>query len=156
MTPPNLKDFGLSRDHSLQRESTIRRNRDLEVKEAEVDQSHRIWKKEPSSTSKDGLQQKPSRRGLHRIRKFNSDPSHTHTTSPMEKGRQGIQPRAPLESTCIKYPEDFPQRDIIQRTHENNQRVKFQQEVQNYERKRIQDNRKSSYYLSYREEMEPE
>ncbi|MBW0461546.1 hypothetical protein O181_001261 [Austropuccinia psidii MF-1] len=31
--------------------------------------------------------------------------------------RQGIKPRVPLERTCRKYPEDFPQRDILQRTY---------------------------------------
>ncbi|MBW0476148.1 hypothetical protein O181_015863 [Austropuccinia psidii MF-1] len=35
----------------------------------------------------------------------------------MENGRQGIKPRVPLERTCRKYPENFPQRDILQRTY---------------------------------------
>ncbi|MBW0588298.1 hypothetical protein O181_128013 [Austropuccinia psidii MF-1] len=35
----------------------------------------------------------------------------------VENGRQGIQPRVPLERTCRNYPEDFPQRDILQRTY---------------------------------------
>ncbi|MBW0460646.1 hypothetical protein O181_000361 [Austropuccinia psidii MF-1] len=35
----------------------------------------------------------------------------------MENGRQGIQPRVPLERTCRNYSEDFPQRDIIQITY---------------------------------------
>ncbi|MBW0557878.1 hypothetical protein O181_097593 [Austropuccinia psidii MF-1] len=35
----------------------------------------------------------------------------------MENGRQGIQPRVPLERTCRKYSEEFPQRDILQRTY---------------------------------------
>ncbi|MBW0522398.1 hypothetical protein O181_062113 [Austropuccinia psidii MF-1] len=35
----------------------------------------------------------------------------------MENGRQGIQPRVPLQRTCRKYSEDFPQRDILQRTY---------------------------------------
>ncbi|MBW0491285.1 hypothetical protein O181_031000 [Austropuccinia psidii MF-1] len=32
-------------------------------------------------------------------------------------GRQGIQTRFPLQRTCRKYSEDFPQRDILQRTY---------------------------------------
>ncbi|MBW0521651.1 hypothetical protein O181_061366 [Austropuccinia psidii MF-1] len=35
----------------------------------------------------------------------------------MENGRQGIKPRFPLQTTCRKYSEDFPQRDILQRTY---------------------------------------
>ncbi|MBW0468515.1 hypothetical protein O181_008230 [Austropuccinia psidii MF-1] len=35
----------------------------------------------------------------------------------MENCRQVIQPRVPIEGICRKYSEDFPQRDILQRTH---------------------------------------
>ncbi|MBW0526264.1 hypothetical protein O181_065979 [Austropuccinia psidii MF-1] len=35
----------------------------------------------------------------------------------MENGRQGIQPRVPLQRTCRKYSGDFPQRDILQITY---------------------------------------
>ncbi|MBW0530745.1 hypothetical protein O181_070460 [Austropuccinia psidii MF-1] len=35
----------------------------------------------------------------------------------MENGRQGIQTRVPLQRACRKYSEDFPQRDILQRTY---------------------------------------
>ncbi|MBW0469261.1 hypothetical protein O181_008976 [Austropuccinia psidii MF-1] len=35
----------------------------------------------------------------------------------MENGRQGIQTRFPLQRICRKYSEDFPQRDILQRTY---------------------------------------
>ncbi|MBW0576179.1 hypothetical protein O181_115894 [Austropuccinia psidii MF-1] len=35
----------------------------------------------------------------------------------MENGRQGIQTRFPLQRACRKYSEDFPKRDILQRTY---------------------------------------
>ncbi|MBW0524501.1 hypothetical protein O181_064216 [Austropuccinia psidii MF-1] len=35
----------------------------------------------------------------------------------MENGRQGIQTRVPLQRTCTNYSEDFPQKDILQRTY---------------------------------------
>ncbi|MBW0555128.1 hypothetical protein O181_094843 [Austropuccinia psidii MF-1] len=35
----------------------------------------------------------------------------------MENGRQGVQARSPLQRTCRNYSEDFPQRDILQRTY---------------------------------------
>ncbi|MBW0568962.1 hypothetical protein O181_108677, partial [Austropuccinia psidii MF-1] len=56
-----------------------------------------------------------SRKDLHRT--VYSNPSNLQRTSPAENGRQGIQPRFPLERTCRNYTEDFPQRDILQRTY---------------------------------------
>ncbi|MBW0520453.1 hypothetical protein O181_060168 [Austropuccinia psidii MF-1] len=155
MIPPHFKDSVFPRDYSLQRESAIRRNRDLRGKEVEVDHTDRIWQNELYFTFQDGFQHKPSRRALHRIRTY-SDPSNLQRNSPMENGRQLIQPRVPLERTSRKYLKNFPQRDILQRTHENPNRVKFQQEVQNSEKKGSQEYRESSYYLTYGEEVEPE
>ncbi|MBW0543514.1 hypothetical protein O181_083229 [Austropuccinia psidii MF-1] len=56
-----------------------------------------------------------SRNGLHRT--VCSNPSNLPRTFPMGNGRQGIQTRFPLQRTCRKYSEDFPQRDILQRTY---------------------------------------
>ncbi|MBW0521279.1 hypothetical protein O181_060994 [Austropuccinia psidii MF-1] len=44
----------------------------------------------------------------------------------MENGRQGIQIRVPLHRTCTKYSEDFPQKDILQRTYH---RGEMEQEI---------------------------
>ncbi|MBW0547239.1 hypothetical protein O181_086954 [Austropuccinia psidii MF-1] len=87
----------------------------MERREVEVVQSHKTWQNEPSYTFKDGLLQQTSRNGLHR--NFYSNPSNLQRASPMENGRQGIQPRAPLARTWGKYLEYFPQRDIFQRTY---------------------------------------
>ncbi|MBW0592955.1 hypothetical protein O181_132670 [Austropuccinia psidii MF-1] len=35
----------------------------------------------------------------------------------MGNGREGIQTRVPLQRTCRKYSEYFPQKDILQRTY---------------------------------------
>ncbi|MBW0486241.1 hypothetical protein O181_025956 [Austropuccinia psidii MF-1] len=83
-----------------------------------------------------------------------SDPSNLQRTSPMRDRRQGIKPRIPLKRTR-NYWEDLPQRDIIQKTNENDQRLKFQN-VQNSARKHSQDYRQSSYYPCHRREMETE
>ncbi|MBW0522741.1 hypothetical protein O181_062456 [Austropuccinia psidii MF-1] len=115
MIPPDFRDFGVPKDYSLKRQSTIIRNRGLERREAEVVQSHKTWKNELSYTFQDGFQQQTSRNGLHRI--VYSNLSNLPRNSPMENGRQGIQPRVPLQRTCRKYSEDFPQRDILQRTY---------------------------------------
>ncbi|MBW0516994.1 hypothetical protein O181_056709 [Austropuccinia psidii MF-1] len=112
MIPPHFRDFGFPGDYSLQRQSTISRNRGLERREVEIAQSHRTWQNETSYTFQDGFQQQTSRNGLHRTVYYN--PSNLQRTSPMENGRQGIQPRVPLEITCRNYSEDFPQREILQ------------------------------------------
>ncbi|MBW0470865.1 hypothetical protein O181_010580 [Austropuccinia psidii MF-1] len=96
MTQPHLKDFEFPRDYPLQKASAIRRNEDLRGKEVEADQSHRIWKNEPSPNFQYGLQQKASRRGLHRIRTFYSYPSSPQRTYLMENVRQEVLPRVPL------------------------------------------------------------
>ncbi|MBW0541788.1 hypothetical protein O181_081503 [Austropuccinia psidii MF-1] len=115
MIPHHFRDFGVPKDYSLQRESTIIRNRGLERREVEVVQSHKTWQNEPSYTFQDGFQQQTSRNGLHRT--VYSNPSDLPRTSPMENGRQGIQTRVPLQRACRKYSEDFPQRDILQKTY---------------------------------------
>ncbi|MBW0539572.1 hypothetical protein O181_079287 [Austropuccinia psidii MF-1] len=73
----------------------------------------------------------------------------------MGEERQGIKNRIPLERTR-KYWEYLTQKDILQRTNEIHQRVKFKQEVQTSERKGSQYHIQSSYYLCHRREMEPE
>ncbi|MBW0579555.1 hypothetical protein O181_119270 [Austropuccinia psidii MF-1] len=98
MIPPHFKDFGFPMDYLLQRESAIRRNRGLERREVEVVQSHNKWQNEPYYTFQDGFQQKTSKNGLHRT--VYSKPSNLQRTSPVENGRQGIQPRVPLERIC--------------------------------------------------------
>ncbi|MBW0517977.1 hypothetical protein O181_057692 [Austropuccinia psidii MF-1] len=98
MIPPHLRDFGFPRDYALQREATIRRNRGLERREDEVVQSHKTWQNGPSYTFQNGSQQQTPRYDLHRT--VYSNPSYLQRTSPMKNGRQGIQPRVPLERTC--------------------------------------------------------
>ncbi|MBW0548659.1 hypothetical protein O181_088374 [Austropuccinia psidii MF-1] len=115
MIPPHFRDFGIPRNYYLQRESTISRNRGRERREVEVVQSHKTCENGPSYTFQNGFQQKTSRNYLHRT--VYSNPSNLQRAAPVENGRQGIQPRVPIERTCRKYSEDFPQRDILQRTY---------------------------------------
>ncbi|MBW0481159.1 hypothetical protein O181_020874 [Austropuccinia psidii MF-1] len=132
MIPPHFRKFGFPRDYSLQREATICRNRGLERREVEIEivQSHKTWQNEPSYTFQAGFQHQTSRNGLHRT--VYSNPSNIQRNSPLENGRQGIQPRAPLERTCRKYSEDFPKRDIVQRA---------------YHRREIEPERSYSYFF---------
>ncbi|MBW0569532.1 hypothetical protein O181_109247, partial [Austropuccinia psidii MF-1] len=80
MIPPHFRDFGVPRNHSLQRESTISRNRSLQRREVEVVQSHKIWKSGPSYTFQNGFQQQNFRNDLHRTAYYN--PSNLQRTSP--------------------------------------------------------------------------
>ncbi|MBW0504474.1 hypothetical protein O181_044189 [Austropuccinia psidii MF-1] len=119
MIPPHFNDFGFPRDYYLQRESTISRNRDMERREVEVLQIHKTWQNEPSYTFQDGFQQQNASNALHRTVYCNQ--SNLQRTSPMQNCRQGIQLRVLLERTCRKYLENFPQRDILQRTNHRRQ-----------------------------------
>ncbi|MBW0578461.1 hypothetical protein O181_118176 [Austropuccinia psidii MF-1] len=115
MISPHFRYFGVPRNYSLQRESTRSRNRGLERREVEVVQIHKTWKNEPSYTFQNSFQQQTSRNCF--PKKGFSNPSNLQRTFSTKNGRKGIQPRDPLERTCRKYSEDFPQRDILQRTH---------------------------------------
>ncbi|MBW0504794.1 hypothetical protein O181_044509 [Austropuccinia psidii MF-1] len=111
-------------DYSLQRGSTISRNRGLESREVKVVQSHIKWKNELPYTFQDGFQQKTSRNGFHRT--VCSNTSNLPRASPMGNGRQGIQTGFPLQRNCRKYSEDFPQRDILKRIYH---RQEMEQEI---------------------------
>ncbi|MBW0484567.1 hypothetical protein O181_024282 [Austropuccinia psidii MF-1] len=129
MIPPHLRDLEISRENHIKRPSTIRSNTDLKGSEVEAYQSHRIWQNEPSFTFQDGFQQKPSRRGLHRIRTVYLGTSNAKTISPMDNGLKGMQPRVPMERTFRNYLEYFPQRDFVKDSWQL-QKVETQQEVQ--------------------------
>ncbi|MBW0570784.1 hypothetical protein O181_110499 [Austropuccinia psidii MF-1] len=101
MITPYFRDFGVPKDYSFQRESTISRNRGLERREVEAAQIQKTWQNGPSYTVQNGFQQQTSRNDLHRT--VYSKPSNLQRTAPMENGRQGIEPRVPLEITCRKY-----------------------------------------------------
>ncbi|MBW0572303.1 hypothetical protein O181_112018 [Austropuccinia psidii MF-1] len=115
MITPHFRDFGVPGDYSFQRESTISRNRVLERREVEVAQIHKTWQNGPSYTFQNGFQQQTSRNYFHRT--VYSKTSNLQRTAPMGNGRQGIEPRVPLERNCRKYSEDFPQRNILQRAY---------------------------------------
>ncbi|MBW0577987.1 hypothetical protein O181_117702 [Austropuccinia psidii MF-1] len=70
----------------------------------------------PSYTFQNGFQQQNSRNDFHRT--IYPNPSNLQRTSPVENGRKGTRPRVPLEIACRKYPENIPQRDILQRTYD--------------------------------------
>ncbi|MBW0546204.1 hypothetical protein O181_085919 [Austropuccinia psidii MF-1] len=74
----------------------------------------------------------------------------------MEHGQQEVQPGIPLGRTWSKFPEDFSQRDRIQRPYGNHQRLKSHQAVQTPGGEGKQDKGESRHYPSYRRTAEPD
>ncbi|MBW0502380.1 hypothetical protein O181_042095 [Austropuccinia psidii MF-1] len=74
----------------------------------------------------------------------------------MEQGQQEVQPSTTLGRTLRNFPEDKSQRDTLQRSYGNHQRMESQQEVQTPGGEGNQDKGKSSHYPSYRRKIEPD
>ncbi|MBW0483809.1 hypothetical protein O181_023524 [Austropuccinia psidii MF-1] len=74
----------------------------------------------------------------------------------MEHGQQEVQHSITLGRTWCKFPEDMSQRDTLQRSHGNHQRMKSQQEAQTPVGVGNQDKGKSSHYPGYRRTIQPD
>ncbi|MBW0542176.1 hypothetical protein O181_081891 [Austropuccinia psidii MF-1] len=68
----------------------------------------------------------------------------------MENGQQEVQPGIPLGRTLRKLPEDFSQRDGLQRPYGNHQTLEYHQAVQTPGGEGKQDKGESSHHPSYR------
>ncbi|MBW0513586.1 hypothetical protein O181_053301 [Austropuccinia psidii MF-1] len=67
-----------------------------------------------------------------------------------------VQPGIPLGRTWSKLPEDFSQRDRLQRTYGNHKMLESQQEVQAPGGEGKQDKAESSHFPSYRRTADPD
>ncbi|MBW0546035.1 hypothetical protein O181_085750 [Austropuccinia psidii MF-1] len=76
------------------------------------------------------IKQEPQTRGLERYGSSSLAPSTPQTSISMENGQEEVQPGIPPGRTWSKLPEDFCQRDRLQRPHGNHQRLEYPQEVQ--------------------------
>ncbi|MBW0471496.1 hypothetical protein O181_011211 [Austropuccinia psidii MF-1] len=74
----------------------------------------------------------------------------------MKHGQQEVQHSIPLGRTWSKFPEDMSQRDIIQKSYDNQQRMESHQEVQTPGGEGNQDKGESRHYQSYRRITEPD
>ncbi|MBW0488752.1 hypothetical protein O181_028467 [Austropuccinia psidii MF-1] len=74
----------------------------------------------------------------------------------MEHGKQEVQPGIPLGRTWSKFPEDFYQRDRLQRPYGNHKRLESHQEFQTTGGEGKQDKGESSHYTSYRRTADPD
>ncbi|MBW0499148.1 hypothetical protein O181_038863 [Austropuccinia psidii MF-1] len=75
------------------------------------------------------IQQKPQTRGLEGYGSISSAPPAPQRSFPMENEQQEFQPRIPLERVLCDFPEDMSQRDTLQRSYGNHQRMESHQEV---------------------------
>ncbi|MBW0483752.1 hypothetical protein O181_023467 [Austropuccinia psidii MF-1] len=95
------------------------------------------------------IQQKPQTRGLKGYGSSSSSPPTTQRSTPMEHGQQEVQPRITVGRTWSKFAEDMSQRDTLQGSYYNHQRLESQQAVQTPGGEGNQHNGKSSQYPSY-------
>ncbi|MBW0497272.1 hypothetical protein O181_036987 [Austropuccinia psidii MF-1] len=72
----------------------------------------------------------------------------------MEYGQQEDQHIIPMGRNWTKVPEDMSQRDILQRSYSNHQRMESNQAVQTTGVEGNQDKGESSHYPSYRRTAE--
>ncbi|MBW0477355.1 hypothetical protein O181_017070 [Austropuccinia psidii MF-1] len=96
------------------------------------------------------IQQKPQTRGLEGYGSSSSAPPTPQISIPMRRGQEEVQPSIILGRTWRKFPEDLSERDTVQRSYGNHQRMEYQQEVQTPGGEGNQDKGKSSQYQSYR------
>ncbi|MBW0493668.1 hypothetical protein O181_033383 [Austropuccinia psidii MF-1] len=76
------------------------------------------------------IKHKPPTIGLGRYGSSSSAPPNGQRSFPMEHGQQEVQLSITLSRTWSKFPEDMSQRDILQRSYGNHQRMEYHQAVQ--------------------------
>ncbi|MBW0533881.1 hypothetical protein O181_073596 [Austropuccinia psidii MF-1] len=102
------------------------------------------------------IQQEPQTSVLERYGSSSLAPPTPQRFISMAHGQQEVQPGIPLGRTWSKFPEDFSQRDRLQRTNGNHQRLEYYQEVQNPGGKGKQDKGESSHHPSDRRTVNPD
>ncbi|MBW0467653.1 hypothetical protein O181_007368 [Austropuccinia psidii MF-1] len=102
------------------------------------------------------IQWRPRTRGLERHGSSSSAPPTPQVPIPMEHGQQEVQPGISLGRTWSKLPEGLPQRDRLQRPHDNRQRLESHQAVHTPGGEGKQDKGESSHYPRYRRTANPD
>ncbi|MBW0505813.1 hypothetical protein O181_045528 [Austropuccinia psidii MF-1] len=102
------------------------------------------------------IPQKPQTRGLEGYGSSSPSPPTSQRSFPMEYGQQEVKPSITLGRTWIKIPEDISQRDILQITYGNHQRMESHPAVQTPGGEGNQDKGESIPYPSYRRTDEPD
>ncbi|MBW0531439.1 hypothetical protein O181_071154 [Austropuccinia psidii MF-1] len=130
MSPLHLRNLGFQRNQPEDREGVSRTRRPGRGhlgnsggwEETEGNNTH--------SAIHFSIQQEPQTRGLERHGSSSSAPPTPQRFISMEHGKQEVQLGIPLGRTWSKLPEDFSQRDRLQRPYGNHQRLESHQAVQ--------------------------
>ncbi|MBW0525471.1 hypothetical protein O181_065186 [Austropuccinia psidii MF-1] len=156
MSPVHLRDLGFQRHQPEDREDFSRTRRPGRGHLGHSGGWQDIEGSHTHSAIHIPIQQKHQTRGLEGYGSISSAPPTPQRPFSMEHGQKEVQPGIPLGRTWSKLPEDPSQRDRLQRTYDNHQRLESHQEVQTPGGEGKQDKRESSHYPSYRRTTDPE
>ncbi|MBW0492524.1 hypothetical protein O181_032239 [Austropuccinia psidii MF-1] len=156
MSPVRLRNLGIPRSQPEERQGLFRTRRD-----GRGNLSHSGGWQDTEGNDTHSLihlpiQQKPQTRGQEGYGSSPSAPPTPQRSIPMEHGQQEVQASITLGRTWRKFPEDMSQRDTLQRSYGNTQRVEPQQAVQTPVGEGNQVKGKSSHYPAYRRTAEPD
>ncbi|MBW0506930.1 hypothetical protein O181_046645 [Austropuccinia psidii MF-1] len=156
MSPVYLSDLGFQRNQPEDREGLSRTRRP-----GREHLGHSGgWQNNEGDNINLGMhtpfQQEPQSRGLERHGASASAPPTPQGLIPMEHGHQEVQPGNSLGRTWSKFSEKLFQRDRLQGTYGNHQRLESYKAVQTPGGKGNQDKGDSSHYQSYRRTAEPD
>ncbi|MBW0509131.1 hypothetical protein O181_048846 [Austropuccinia psidii MF-1] len=130
MSPVHLRNLGFQRIQPEDREGLSRTRR---PGRGHLGQSGGWQDTEGNHTNSSihfQIQQEPQGRGLERQGLSSSAPPTPHRFIQMEHGQQEVQPGIPLGRTWSNFPEDFSQRDRLQRPYGNDPSLESHQAVQ--------------------------
>ncbi|MBW0551082.1 hypothetical protein O181_090797 [Austropuccinia psidii MF-1] len=116
---------------------------------------HNIEGNHTNSSINIPIQQEPQRRGLERYGSSSSAPHTPQRFILMKHGKKEVQPGIQLGRTWSKFTEDLSQRDKLQRSYSNHQRLEYHHAVQTPGGEGKQDKGESSHYPSYRRTADP-
>ncbi|MBW0474231.1 hypothetical protein O181_013946 [Austropuccinia psidii MF-1] len=130
MSPVHLRNLGIPRNKPEDREGFSRTRR---PERGHLEHSGVRQDTEGSHTHSAiqlPIQQKTKTRGLEGYGSSSSAPPTPQIFISMKHGQQEVQPSITLGRTWRKLPEDISQRDRLQRTYSNHQRMESHQAVQ--------------------------
>ncbi|MBW0491783.1 hypothetical protein O181_031498 [Austropuccinia psidii MF-1] len=156
MSPLHIRDLGFQRHQPEDREGFSRTRRPGRGLHRHSGGWKDIERNHTHSAIHIPNQQKPQTRGLEGYGSSSSAPPTPQKPFSMEHGNQEAQPRVPLGRTWRKLPEDLSQRNRLQRSYGNHQRLESHQAFQTPGGEGKQDKGESSHYVSYRRTTDPD
>ncbi|MBW0485181.1 hypothetical protein O181_024896 [Austropuccinia psidii MF-1] len=156
MSPVHLRNLGFQSNQPEDREGLSRTRRPERGHLGHRGEWQDTEENHTNSAIHFPIQQQPQIRGLERHGSSSSAPPTPQRFISMEHEQQEVQPGIPLGRTWIKFLEDLPQRDRLQRRYCNQQRLESHQEFQTPGGEGKQDKGESSHNPSYRRTADPD